>query len=503
MPPTHRTPPRTREATVTNGPARPTHVLITGATGLLGTALLESWLRTSDAHISVLVRDADLPAAERLLATLRTSAFDALRTARTPLRERITLLPGSLRDIDPRTPRYLPLPTNIDLVIHAAADTHLEHPLGPLIEANVASTESLYRALAATGSTPHVIHISSAYTQAGRTALAYEGPVRHDLRWREEITHIAGKPDLACDPQAGRAYARREGWVDAYTYTKALGERVAEDLWAGAGHQLTIVRPSMLASAAAHPHPGWFRGTTALEPLIKAYIHGDIEEKPAPATATFDIVPVDAVVDIIRAAASLPGRPGRARYLHQSTSTTAPLRLDALLTHLDAALQAHGRPKEHTEPSDPAPTTRRQQFTEQLRKTGNELRNRLFGAPKPTRAGLATKLRHHETFGPYLDSSTAFNAAVTSVLLAEYRTNGGTAVDLHGFDWRTYFTTILVPALGRARGWWKTSTNTAPWPAQPNTNIRQAVTQQGQLARSVATVLDDTNPEVSRGEAAS
>ena len=46
-------------------------------------------------------------------------------------------------------------------------------------------------------------------------------------------------------------------FTDAYTLTKALAERLAEELWLGGGHRLSVIRPSIIESALRHPHPGW------------------------------------------------------------------------------------------------------------------------------------------------------------------------------------------------------------------------------------------------------
>ena len=36
-----------------------------------------------------------------------------------------------------------------------------------------------------------------------------------------------------------------------------MAERVAEDLWASAGHRVSFVRPSIIESALHRPYPGW------------------------------------------------------------------------------------------------------------------------------------------------------------------------------------------------------------------------------------------------------
>src|SRR5690606_9980485 len=78
--------------------------------------------------------------------------------------------------------------------------------------------------------------------------------------------------------EAGRARAASLGWPDAYAYTKALGERAL--LQNRGDLPVTIVRPSIIESALAEPHPGWIRGFRMAEPVIISYARGLLQEFP-------------------------------------------------------------------------------------------------------------------------------------------------------------------------------------------------------------------------------
>ena len=58
--------------------------------------------------------------------------------------------------------------------------------------------------------------------------------------------------------KAGTERARSLGWTDAYTFTKALGERVVADV--GRDVHVSIVRPAIVESSWLHPYPGWIEG---------------------------------------------------------------------------------------------------------------------------------------------------------------------------------------------------------------------------------------------------
>src|SRR5699024_5141760 len=95
----------------------------------------------------------------------------------------------------------------------------------------------------------------------------------------------------------GRLRAQSLGWPDVYTFSKALGERVAEQLWASNGHRLSVVRPAIVESALKHPYPGWLDGFKVADPLIVAYGRGLLPEFPGLPDSVLDIVPVDMVVN--------------------------------------------------------------------------------------------------------------------------------------------------------------------------------------------------------------
>lgn len=446
-----------------------TNVLLTGATGFLGTTLLERLLRDESATVWALVRDRDgIPAERRMDSLLHGPAFGPLRDALGPdaarfLRRRVHVLTGDLLALRPGTADQVKLPANLDAVLHTAADVRVDAPLRPALATNVSGTAALYAALAEGGHDPHVIQISTSYVQAGRTELAFEAPVAHDVSWRRELGVPAVDPFLAADPYRSRKHVRDLGWNDTFTYSKALGERAAEELWAQRGHRLSIVRSALVESAWRSPYPGWLDGFKVADPLISAYAHGRLLDFPGSPDALIDIIPLDAVTDTVSAALALPARPGRARYLQVSTSTTAPLHLGALQRHIDAALADLGRP--HDTPEAPRPMRYRKPLTFRVGVAG--ARARLAVAERLRRgdasrakrlAGLDQIERYLHVYGDYLTHRPAVNAAATNVLLAEYRAEGGNALDLMGFDWDTYFRSVHIPALGRSRNWWPDAT---------------------------------------------
>lgn len=340
------------------------HVLLTGATGFLGQATLERLLSSyPDTHVSVLIRPrGERAATDRLSALLRKNVFRPLserlgaeELARL-VRERVTVIEGGLGSVT--------LPADLDVVIHGASTVSFDPPIDEAFRTNVSGVAALYGAL--TGS-PHVVHISTAYVAGTRKGVVAEAALDHAVDWRLELemalaarldverdsrrpevlrralTHAgeqhakAGPQSTAADAERlrtewvtrrlvdyGRTRARSLGWPDVYTLTKALGERVAEALWAQPGRPLSVVRPAIVESALRHPYPGWIDGFKMADPLIISFGRGLLREFPGLPDSVLDVIPVDLVVNAILAAAARPPATGPA-YLHVSSGASNPL----------------------------------------------------------------------------------------------------------------------------------------------------------------------------------
>ena len=339
-------------------------MLLTGATGFLGQATLERLLSSyPDTHVSVLIRSrGERTATDRLSALLRKNVFRPLserlgaeELARL-VRERVTVVEGGLGSVT--------LPADLDVVIHGASTVSFDPPVDEAFRTNVSGVAALYEAL--TGS-PHVVHISTAYVAGTRKGVVAEAALDHAVDWRLELDMAlaarldverdsrrpevlrralaqAGEQHAKAGPQStaadaerlrtewvtrrlvdyGRTRARSLGWPDVYTLTKALGERVAETLWAQPGRPLSVVRPAIVESALRHPYPGWIDGFKMADPLIISFGRGLLREFPGLPDSVLDVIPVDLVINAILATAARPPATGPA-YLHVSSGATNPL----------------------------------------------------------------------------------------------------------------------------------------------------------------------------------
>ncbi len=363
------------------------HVLLTGGTGFLGQAMLEKLLSAyPTVRVSLLIRDRrGVPAARRMETLLRKPVFRAWRERtgdeewQRVVHDRVSVIEGHLGDIT--------LPGDIDVVIHAASTVSFDRPIDEAFATNVSGVAALYEALADAGADPHVVHVSTAYVAGVRKGVILEAALDHAADWRTELASARAIRDEAerdsrrpemlrktsaqaraehskAGPQSvarsaeearrdwvarrlveyGRSRAQSLGWPDVYTFTKALGERVAEELWAGPGHRLSVVRPAIVESSLRYPYPGWIDGFKMADPLIIAYGQGILPEFPGLPDSVLDIIPVDLVVNAMLAVSAAAPEPGRPAYFHVGSGSRNPLAFRALYENVREYFRRHPMP---------------------------------------------------------------------------------------------------------------------------------------------------------------
>ncbi len=345
-------------------------IFVTGATGFVGTALVERLLRcVPDVELVLLVRDGRRTDARRRVdrEVLRNDCFDRLRAelgadgfARRC--EQVSVVSGDVGtdglglDRDGRDAL-----ATCDVVIHSAATVAFDSPLDRAVEVNLLGPVRIAELLGELGVAPHLVCVSTCYVAGNRRGAAPEEPVEASafsagLDWRAEVTAArrsradvdaqsreperlaefaararaelgpAGGPILSERTErirvdwvhdrmveSGRARAVSVGWPDAYAFTKALGEIAVTRTVRGLGTEaprLSIVRPSIIESALAEPRPGWIRGFRMAEPIILSYARGLLREFPGVPEGVVDVIPVDIVVAAIIATAGRPADDG-------------------------------------------------------------------------------------------------------------------------------------------------------------------------------------------------
>jgi fatty acyl-CoA reductase len=486
------------------------HILLTGGTGFLGQAALERLLSEHpDTTISMLVRTKGSTSGEDRLRTLmRKPVFRAWRervgedVADAAVKRRVRVIEGALGALPA-------LPGDLDIVIHSASTVSFDPPIDQAFASNVGGAVSIYEAIAASGSNPHVVHVSTAYVGGIRKGVVPEASLTHDADWRTEYEVAQGahsrvevasrQPDALRGfisaarakhskegPQAvaaaaeeariewvraqlvdvGRVRAESLGWTDVYTLTKAFAERAAEELWAQGGHRLSIVRPSIIESALRHPFPGWIDGFKVADPLILAYGRGILPEFPGLPDSILDVIPVDFVVNAILAVAATPPQPGEAEYFHVTSGTANPLPFHAMVRNVNEFFSANPVPQQgegHIRvPTWKLPGGREVERRTLLAERANNGRERLIErmpSTARTRVWLAGVQQRRSDLESFRGFSDLYRAYVQSEIIFDDRrtralhdslpqaVRAERGFDVRDIDWDDYLQRVHIPSI--------------------------------------------------------
>jgi len=156
-------------------------ILMTGATGFLGTALFERLLTDIPVErVDLLIRR-DAPA--RLRTMLGGAAFKPAADRVGGVEALRELAAGKVRPLPADlTQGTIPVDDDIDLVIHTAATVSFDPPVDDAFETNLLGTLALYEA---SGGRPF-IHVSTAYVAGLTRGTQPEELLTRPLRWRTE-----------------------------------------------------------------------------------------------------------------------------------------------------------------------------------------------------------------------------------------------------------------------------------------------------------------------------
>jgi long-chain acyl-CoA synthetase len=241
-------------------------VLLTGASGFLGTEIARRLLLQSDVRVVALVL-ADDGDASSTLARAWSYAPDLEEAL---ARGRVEVAAGDVRHdglgLEPNI--YRELVRRVTHIIHAAADLRIAAAPGDLRPTNVdgvANVVAFAQACHADHELSRLSHVSTAYVAGGRTG---------------EV------PEDALDD--------RFGFENAYELTKFEGERL---LRAESGRfPVSVFRPAMIVGDS---RTGEVRTFNTFYVALRRYLTGHLRFVPASPRLRVNVVPVDYVADAI------------------------------------------------------------------------------------------------------------------------------------------------------------------------------------------------------------
>jgi long-chain acyl-CoA synthetase len=246
-------------------------VLLSGATGFVGAAILARYLEQTDRHVVALVRGRSASeAGDRLRAVLHDlyepGLADAYAHRCTAVAADLTRPGLGLGEADREDIAH-----TVDEIVHCAAAVAFDQPLADARAINVDGAARIAElaelCTRRARGLRRLVHVSTAYV-AGE----------HDGVFAEH------------DPGAGRSFR------NTYEQTKCEAEALLRS-WP-APLPLQVVRPSIIVGDAA---TGWTRSFNVLYWPMKMFAKGRLPVIPATIDAPVDVVSVDYVADAILA----------------------------------------------------------------------------------------------------------------------------------------------------------------------------------------------------------
>jgi long-chain acyl-CoA synthetase len=470
-------------------------VLVTGATGFLGKAIVEKALRglPDIRRIYLLIRSKDrgsrsLPAEQRFRdEILKSSIFDRLRhdlgdKFEDLIESKVAVIAGDLTDerFGASTEDYQRLMDEVEVILNSAAVVSFDERLDLSLNLNAQGARRMMDFARLVPRLQAVIHISTCYvsgTAEGRIdeivqplAFDVEAEVADLERACAEIKQRhADEPTLVKDKLValGLERARARGWHDTYTFTKALGEQLLVKYRGDV--PTAILRPSIIESTFAEPEPGWIDGFRMGDPLFVGCGKGNLADFPGLADNIIDFIPCDHVVNAILAAVPRVAKERGLTVYQVASGERNPVHFrtayEICKDHFtkNPMRERDGTPiavKEWTFP-DGKSYRRKLVWRYRLPALVGEKLLRPVSFLKPLdkqrrrlavrRAGLDMLLYYVDIYTPYTSMKSRYATKNTAQLWAELTTadQAGFPFDIGIVDWHDYIGNVHIPGLKR------------------------------------------------------
>lgn len=291
-------------------------VLLTGASGYIGSVVLEQLLRTTNvATVYLLLRgrrgaDPD----DRVRALLQSSLFHLVRDDASIV-SKVKAVQGDIQlpglDLSP-SDRSL-LSRSVDVIIHCAADIRLEPSIQESLQANFEGTRAILELAASCTHLRALVHVSSCFVNVNRPRSSVVAEQLYPLMFGEQVvdaedvaSELMSLPASDADMRAN-VYMRRWRFPNTYTLGKHLTEHLVAKYQSRLQLPVAIVRPSLVSAMAGAPYPGYsgnWAGCIGAGAAMAIGLFDCLGSVASHPLGVWDIVPSDLVGSSIIAAAA-------------------------------------------------------------------------------------------------------------------------------------------------------------------------------------------------------
>lgn len=305
-----------------------TNIFITGATGFVGIALVEKFLRTipNVGKIYLLIRPKKgKDISERLTELTKNPIFRRLIELQgEEVFSKLAAVGGDVGEegLGLSTKDKKTLIDNVHFVFHSAATLDFEASLKATVNINLLGTRRIVQLCKEITNLKALLHVSSAYANSNRNTaeeVLYPAPYDAD----KAIDLASSLNDSALEEITPTILGKHP---NCYTFTKALAEHeVAKSI---ESFPSCIIRPSMIVGAWKEPIPGWTNSKNGPQGFIMGAAKGIVRRLPVEKNLIYDYIPVDIVVNHMIAGARQAAvtRPAETLIYHCTTSVYKPFR---------------------------------------------------------------------------------------------------------------------------------------------------------------------------------
>ncbi|CAG9858436.1 unnamed protein product [Phyllotreta striolata] len=232
-------------------------IFITGATGLVGKALLDKLLRYCDVKkIYILVREKKgKQPNERLKDLFKDALFKKLLEQKPEAPEKCTVVPGDVTEIDlgiSEENRSV-LTNEVNFIFHSAATVRFDDSLKYAVTMNTRGTKFALELAEQCRNLKLFIHISTAYAFPNQGDITYEKEYDPPGNPHEIISSFNWLKEESFTPEMTKKLL---GDIpNTYTFSKALAEKLVYEKVGKI--PLIICRPAIVIPAFKDPIPGW------------------------------------------------------------------------------------------------------------------------------------------------------------------------------------------------------------------------------------------------------
>ncbi|KAL2511103.1 putative fatty acyl-CoA reductase 4 [Abeliophyllum distichum] len=334
-------------------------IFITGATGYLAKIFLEKILRVQPKlkKLFLLIRAVDKRSAEQRLheEVLNTELFRVLKekygadlcpfllSKIIPVCGDVSCENLGISDSNLRDEMW----QEVDIIVNSAATTRFDERYDVAMGINALGAMHVQKFARKCSKLEMFLHVSTAYVHGSSVGLVPEKPfhmgetldgakisyldvntekkiIKERLRGLEaqnatELEIASVMRNLGIDR------AKLHGWPNTYSFTKAMGEMLLENLKENI--KVIIVRPTIITSTYKEPFSGWIEGIRTVDSIFVSYGKGKLKFFVGDPDSTLDMIPGDMVVNsMVVAMAVHSNQPSHRLIYHIGSSRTNPLK---------------------------------------------------------------------------------------------------------------------------------------------------------------------------------